>query len=63
MYKSLIAACGLMLGSVSAAHAHIVVKVGIIHSLFGFLAARGDEMQKRVDVYAKACKILNAPMP
>src|SRR3954454_15552909 len=36
----------------AAAHAQ-TVKIGIINSFSGFLAAPGDEMQKGMDLYAK----------
>jgi branched-chain amino acid transport system substrate-binding protein len=35
------------------ASAQTVVKIGIINSFSGFLAAPGDEMQKGMDLYAK----------
>jgi branched-chain amino acid transport system substrate-binding protein len=36
-----------------ASRAQTVVKIGIINSFSGFLAAPGDEMQKGMDLYAK----------
>src|SRR4030081_2462284 len=35
------------------ADAQTVVKIGIVNSFSGFLAAPGDEMQKGMDLYAK----------
>src|SRR5579883_705861 len=37
----------------SPASADTVVKIGIVNSFSGFLAAPGDEMQKGMDLYAK----------
>src|SRR3974377_1075830 len=37
----------------SAVSADTVVKIGIVNSFSGFLAAPGDEMQKGMDLYAK----------
>jgi len=46
------AIAGLMAGS-APARAQTVVKIGIVNSFSGFLAAPGDEMQKGMDLYAK----------
>ena len=43
----------LALASIAPASAQTVVKIGIVNSLSGFLAAAGDEMQKGMDLYAK----------
>ena len=36
-----------------SASAQTIVKIGVINSRSGFLAASGDEMQKGIDLYAK----------
>ena len=46
----------LGLFSRGAAGAQTVVKIGVINSLSGFLAAPGDEMQKGMDLYAKTAQ-------
>ena len=33
--------------------AQTIVKIGVVNSFSGFLAAPGDEMQKGIDLYAK----------
>lgn len=48
----LLAFAGLLAGSAQA-RAETVVKIGIVNSLSGFLAAPGEEMQKGMDLYAK----------
>ena len=47
-----LATCSLIAGAQSAA-AQTTVKIGIVNSFSGFLAAPGDEMQKGMDLYAK----------
>jgi ABC-type branched-subunit amino acid transport system substrate-binding protein len=37
----------------TSASAQTVVKIGVINSRSGFLAAPGDEMQKGIDLFAK----------
>src|ERR1700693_4533435 len=52
-WKYLLAFAGLGAGSPPPAAAQTVVKIGIVNSFSGFLAAPGDEMQKGMDLYAK----------
>jgi branched-chain amino acid transport system substrate-binding protein len=47
------ALAGLIAGAAPPAEAQTAVKIGIINSFSGFLAAPGDEMQKGMDLYAK----------
>jgi branched-chain amino acid transport system substrate-binding protein len=49
------AGSALLAGSVvrTPARAQSVIKIGVINSFSGFLAAPGDEMQKGIDLYAK----------
>ena len=49
----LLAFAGLGLSASPQASAQTVVKIGIVNSFSGFLAAPGDEMQKGMDLYAK----------
>jgi branched-chain amino acid transport system substrate-binding protein len=49
----LAALSGLIAGTALPANAQTVVKIGIVNSFSGFLAAPGDEMQKGLDLYAK----------
>src|SRR3979411_2264660 len=49
----LLALAMLVAGFPAAASAQTVVKIGIVNSFSGFLAAPGDEMQKGMDLYAK----------
>src|SRR5262249_27415789 len=49
----LLAFTGLFAGAAPTASAQTSVKIGIVNSLSGFLAAPGDEMQKGMDLYAK----------
>ena len=46
-------AVALGLPLASPAHAQTTVKIGVINSRSGFLAAPGDEMQKGIELYAK----------
>ena len=46
-------AAALGLSVPMTANAQTIVKVGVINSRSGFLAAAGDEMQKGIDLYAK----------
>jgi branched-chain amino acid transport system substrate-binding protein len=48
-----LALVGLALVCSPPARAQTVVKIGIVNSFSGFLAAPGDEMQKGMDLYAK----------
>ncbi len=48
-----VALAGMAGGAFAPAQAQTVVKIGIVNSLSGFLAAPGDEMQKGMDLYAK----------
>src|SRR4051812_12219902 len=48
-----LAATMLAAGFAAGASAQTVVKIGIVNSFSGFLAAPGDEMQKGMDLYAK----------
>jgi branched-chain amino acid transport system substrate-binding protein len=49
----ILAAAGIAAGGPPQAGAQTVVKIGIVNSFSGFLAAPGDEMQKGMDLYAK----------
>src|SRR5215468_11088636 len=49
----LLAFSGLIAGAPPLAEAQTAVKIGIVNSFSGFLAAPGDEMQKGMDLYAK----------
>jgi branched-chain amino acid transport system substrate-binding protein len=49
----LLAFAGLIASAAPPAEAQTVVKIGIVNSFSGFLAAPGDEMQKGMDLYAK----------
>src|SRR6516164_8034588 len=49
----LLAFTGLIAGAAPPANAQTAVKIGIVNSFSGFLAAPGDEMQKGMDLYAK----------
>jgi branched-chain amino acid transport system substrate-binding protein len=44
---------GLFAGAAPLAEAQTAVKIGIVNSFSGFLAAPGDEMQKGMELYAK----------
>jgi len=47
------AAASSLVAGIAPASAQTVVKIGIVNSFSGFLAAPGDEMQKDMDLYAK----------
>src|SRR6476646_9726544 len=49
----LLAFAAFVAGVQPPASAQTVVKIGIVNSFSGFLAAPGDEMQKGMDLYAK----------
>jgi branched-chain amino acid transport system substrate-binding protein len=55
-WMGVLALVTLAVGGLRPAQAQAVVKIGIINSFSGFLAAPGDEMQKGMDLYAKVHK-------